>query len=86
MLTMHLATSHYEKCSVEQVNNNAWDSSPLANFAIVHWGDCYEGVPVYGSVVLNLRVVSLSGVVHHISCIADIYIMIHKSSKITAMK
>ena len=41
---------------------------------------------VLGPVVLNLWVMTPLGVSDQISCILDIYIMIHNSSKITVMK
>lgn len=39
MPEIQLAIAHYEKCSVEQMNNSTLDSDPLADFVIVHWGD-----------------------------------------------
>ena len=45
-----------------------------------------EGLSVSSPMVLNLLVVTPLGVTYQISCISDIYITIHNSSKITVMK
>ena len=76
---MQFTTTIIIVCDIKHVNSSF-------SFCLAHRLKSFKNILESRAVVLNLWVVTPLEVAYLISCISDIYIMIHNSNKIKVMK